>query len=63
MLIVFYLLMALLILAGGAALHLGFFKAHLKETGFVKKGLGGVFSYGFSTFVWLIMYSHHYLGW
>lgn len=63
MTIVFVLLMVLLIVAGGAALHLGVFKAHREETGFVRKALGGVLSYGFSAFAWLLMYSHHYLGW
>lgn len=63
MMIVFILLMALLIVASGAALHLGAFKAHREETGFIKKALGGVISYGFSAAVWLGMYSHHYLGW
>jgi hypothetical protein len=61
--IVFILLMVLLIVASGAALHLGVFKAHREETGFVRKALGGVISYGFSAIAWLGMYSHHYLGW
>jgi hypothetical protein len=61
--IVFIMLMIVLILSSGAAIHLGLFKAHLKRTGFVKKALGGVCAYGLSTIIWLTFYSHHYLGW
>ena len=60
---VFIFLMILLILSGGAALHLGVFKAHRPETGMVRKVLGGIASYGISTLVWLALYSYHYLDW
>lgn len=60
---VFILLMVLLILSGGAALHMGVFKAHRPETGSVQKAVGGVVSYAISAAVWLAFYSHHYLGW
>lgn len=63
MLIVFIFLMALLIIASGAALYMGLFKAHRDGAGFVKKALGGVVSFGLSAAVWLAMYSHHYLKW
>jgi hypothetical protein len=61
--VVFIFLMILLILSGGAAIHLGVFKVHRPETGFVKKVLGGIVSYGISAIVWLVLYSYHYLGW
>jgi len=61
--IVFILLAILLFLAGGAALHMGVFKAHCEETGFTGKVFGGIVSYGISGAVWFFMYSHHYLGW
>ena len=61
--VVFIFLMILLILSGGAAIHLGVFKVHRPETGFVRKVLGGIVSYGISTLAWLAMYSYHYLGW
>ena len=48
---------------GGAVLHLGVFKAHRPETGFVKKVIGGIVSYAISALVWLALYSYHYLGW
>jgi hypothetical protein len=63
MTIVFILLMILLILSGGAALHLGIFKAHRPEISTVKKTLGGVVPYGISAAFWLVLYSYHYLGW
>ena len=63
MTIVFIFLMILLILSGGAALHLGLFKAHRPETGFVKKVFGGILSYAISALAWLALYSYHYLGW
>jgi hypothetical protein len=63
MTVVFIFLMILLILSGGAAIHLGVFKVHRPETGFVKKVLGGIVSYGISAIVWLVLYSYHYLGW
>ena len=63
MTVVFIFLMALLILTGGAVLHLGVFKAHRPETGFVKKVFGGIVSYAISALVWLALYSYHYLGW
>ena len=62
-LIVFILLMMLLITASGAALHMGIFKVHRQDTGFIKKALCGIVSYGFSALVWLLMYSHYYLKW
>jgi hypothetical protein len=61
--VVFIFLMILLILSGGAAIHLGVFKVHRPETGFVRKVLGGIVSYGISAIVWLVLYSYHYLGW
>jgi hypothetical protein len=63
MTIVFILLMVLLIIAGGAALNMGVFKAHRQETSFIKKAIGGVVSYGISAAVWLCMYSYHYMQW
>ena len=63
MTIVFIFLMILLILTGGAAIHLGLFKAHRPVTGFGKKVFGGIVSYGISALVWLALYSYHYLGW
>ena len=63
MTVVFIFLMVLLILSGGAALHLGVFRAHRPETGFAKKAFGGVISYGISAAAWLALYSYHYLGW
>ncbi len=63
MTIVFILLMLLLILSGGGAIHLGFFKAHRPETGFGRKVIGAIVSYGISALVWLALYSYHYLGW
>lgn len=61
--VVFIFLMSLLILCSGAALHLGIFKVHKPESGFAKKALGGIVSYGISAIVWIILYSYHYLGW
>jgi hypothetical protein len=63
MTVIFIFLMILLILSGGAAIHLGVFKVHRPETGFVRKVLGGIVSYGISAIVWLVLYSYHYLGW
>jgi hypothetical protein len=63
MTVVFIFLMILLILTGGAVLHLGVFKAHHPETGFIKKVFGGIVSYTISALVWLALYSYHYLGW
>ena len=63
MTVVFIFLMILLILTGGAAMHLGVFKAHRPETGCVKKVFGGIVSYAISAMVWLALYSYHYLGW
>ncbi len=63
MMIVSIFLLILLILSGGALIHLGVFKAHRPETGFGKKVWGGIVSYGLSTAAWLLMYIYHYLGW
>jgi hypothetical protein len=63
MTVVFIFLMILLNISGGAAIHLGVFKVHRPETGFAKKVLGGIVSYGISAIVWLVLYSYHYLGW
>jgi hypothetical protein len=60
---VFIFLMVLLILSGGAALHLGIFKAHRPEAKWSRKAFGGIVSYGLSAAVWIILYSYHYLGW
>jgi hypothetical protein len=56
-------LMIVLILSGGAAIHMGVFKSHRPETGLAKKLFGGLASYGISAIAWLAMYSYHYLGW
>ena len=61
--IVFVFLMIVLILTGGAAIHMGVFKSHRRETGFTKRFLGGIISYGISSIAWLVMYSYYYLGW
>jgi len=63
MTVVFILLMLLLILCSGAALHLGLFKGHRRDAGFGRKIAGGILSYGISAVVWLLFYSYHYLGW
>lgn len=63
MTVVSVLLTAVLILASGCALHMGVFKAHRTETGFLPKALGGIVSYGFSAAAWLTMYSYNYLNW
>ena len=63
MTVVFISLMLLLILGGGAALHLGLFRAHRQDAGFGRRVLGGILSYGMSAVIWLLMYSYHYLGW
>ncbi len=63
MMTIFVFLMVLLILSGGAALHIGIFKAYCPETGFWKKVFGGIVSYALSAAAWLLMYSYHYLGW
>jgi hypothetical protein len=61
--VVFILLMIALMLSGGAAIHLGVFKAHHPDTGFGQKVVGGIVSYGLSAAAWLLMYSYFYLGW
>jgi hypothetical protein len=61
--IAFVSLMALLILSGGAAIHIGVFKVHRPGTGFAIKFFGGIVSYVLSAAAWLLMYSHYYLGW
>jgi len=63
MMIVFIFLMIVLILSGGALIHMGVFKAHRPETGFGRRVVGGIVSYGISALAWLAMYSYHYLGW
>jgi hypothetical protein len=63
MMIVFICLMTVLILSGGAVIHMGVFKAHRPETGFCQKVLGGIMSYAISALAWLALYSYHYLGW
>ena len=63
MMIVFIFLMIILVLSGGAAIHMGVFRAHRPEAGFGKKVFGGIVSYGISALAWLAMYSYHYLGW
>lgn len=63
MMIVFIFLMIVLILSGGAVIHMGVFKAHRPETGFGRRVAGGIVSYGISALAWLAMYSYHYLGW
>lgn len=61
--IVFVFLMILLILSGGAVIHMGVFKVHRPEAGFGRKVFGGIVSYGISALAWLALYSYHYLGW
>ena len=61
--IVSVLLMVLLVLCGGAALYMGLFKAHRKDTGLVKKVVCGIVSYALSTVFWFGNYSYHHLGW
>ncbi len=61
--IVFIGLMILLILSGGAVLHLGIFKVHRPGTSFRKKVSGAIVSYGLSAAAWLLMYSYQYLDW
>jgi len=61
--IVFLLLMALLIVGSGTALHMAFFKGFRTETGFSKKVIGGFLSYLISGTAWLFMYSYTHLGW
>jgi hypothetical protein len=63
MMIVFIFLMIVLVLSGGAAIHMGIFKVHRPGTGFGKKVFGGIVSYGLSAAAWLLMYSYYYLGW
>ncbi len=63
MMFVFVSLMILLILSGGAVIHMGVFSVHHPETGFWKRVLGGIVSYTISALAWLAMYSYHYLGW
>jgi hypothetical protein len=63
MMIVFLLLMALLIVSSGAALHMAVFKGHREGTGFAKKVMGGIVSYLISGMAWLFMYSYVFLGW
>jgi hypothetical protein len=63
MTVVFIALMLLLILCGGAALHMGLFKGHRPNAGFGRKVAGGILSYGISAVIWLWIYSYHYLGW
>lgn len=60
---VFICLLILLFLAGGAALHMGIFKAHQEEKSLLAKTITGILSYGFSAVFWFFSYSHHYLGW
>ena len=63
MMIVFIFLMIILILSGGAVIHMGIFRAHQPETGFGKSFFSGIVSYTISALVWLALYSYHYLGW
>jgi hypothetical protein len=63
MMIVFIFLMLVLVLSGGAAIHMGVFKAHRPETGSGKRIFSAIVSYGISALAWLAMYSYHYLGW
>lgn len=60
---VFICLALLLFLAGGAALHMGVFKAHRPDKSLAQKTVTGILSYGFSAVFWFFSYSHHYLGW
>jgi len=61
--IAFACLIILLFLAGGAAIHMGIFKAHRETASFSRKVLGGIAAYGISAMAWFFMYSYHYLGW
>jgi hypothetical protein len=42
MMIVFIFLMIVLVLSGGAVIHMGIFKVHRPGTGFGKKVFGGI---------------------
>lgn len=61
--VIFIALMLLLILCGGAALHLGLFRGHRPDAGFGRKVVGGLLSYGISAVIWFLLYSYHYQGW
>ena len=63
MTIVFIGLAALLVLSGGAAIHMGIFKAQAPDRSPGFKAASGFVSYGISGILWFFMYSHHYLNW
>lgn len=60
---VFVCLFILLVLAGGAALDTGLFKAGGTDAGSGRQALSSIFSYGISAGIWSLIYSFHYLGW
>ena len=60
---VFTGLMLLLILAGGAALYMGLFRAAGPHVSLGRKAASGIAAYAISGGVWGLMYSFHYLGW
>lgn len=55
--------MLVLVLATGAALYMGLFRAHRTGLGLGRKILCGLASGVLSAVVWNILYSHQYLGW
>lgn len=57
------LLLLLLVLAGGAVLYMGVFKAHRAGVSTAKKAMSGIFAYGLSAIFWLTNYSYHHIGW
>jgi len=61
--IVFTLLALLLFLASGAAIHMGVFKAHRRETGAANKIVTGIVSYVIAGTYWYLAYGYHYLDW
>lgn len=63
MYVVLILLACLLVLATGAALYIGVFKASRPDIGLGRKILSGLASGMVATVIWFFFYSHQYLGW
>ncbi|EFK11701.1 conserved domain protein [delta proteobacterium NaphS2] len=57
------LVAALLVISGGAAIHLGVFKAGRHGMGSTRKALTGLVSYGVAALYWYGAYGFHSLGW
>jgi len=55
--------MILLILASTATIYMGIFKAHRVEVSFGKKTVATLTSSLISIVSWLLLFSHHYIGW